>query len=359
MAVSFVPNEHRVAAIAADGRTAYLALERGGIAVLAADDPLAPRIEKVLPILGPFAALAANGHRLFVLGGGKLSTYDLSAEPPRLVRRLDGVVGTSMELSGRSIHVANGQGITTLRDESIAAVTHFVTLTNFEFVPQNITVEVGDTVQWQNTEGTHDTDSCNAGQTGCTAASTEAFDSGAPAGAPWTFSHTFTKVGPNPYTCTLHAGLGMVGSVRVDAAAAPPPAVPDGEGPSNPLQVAKLVSTGSSLEIAFDSTTCTGAGDTQIVGGIRSDLPSSPGGSYGIRFSRCDCGTTSPCTWSASPQPTPGQLIWFVMTATDGSTSEGSWGRDSTGNERSGPGTGGSSGQCGVTGRDLTNACGH
>jgi hypothetical protein len=63
--------------------------------------------------------------------------------------------------------------------------------------------------------------------------------------------------------------------------------------------------------------------------------------------------------WGATPLPPSGQFIWFLMTATDGSTMEGLWGQDSAANDRSGPGAGGSSGQCGVTGRDSANVCGN
>jgi hypothetical protein len=47
------------------------------------------------------------------------------------------------------------------------------------------------------------------------------------------------------------------------------------------------------------------------------------------------------------------------MTVRDGSNREGSWGKDSAGNERLGPAAGGSSGQCGVTTRNVSNVCGH
>jgi plastocyanin len=361
MEVSFTSLETAAIDVAAFGSNAFIALESGGVAVLNTSDSLAPEFKEVLPIADSVSAIAVNGHRLFILGGGGLSTYDLREESPRLLSRVDGIGGTAMHVSGRLVHVAQADaGVATFRDKSIAAVTHFVTLSNFSFAPQSITVEVGDTVQWDNVLGTHDTDSCDVGQVGCLGASTEVWDSGPPTAAPWTFSHTFTLVGANPYSCTLHGGVGMTGLVRVNAAPAPsPPAVPDGDGASNPVRVAKLQPNGSMLQIAFDDSTCSDVGDTQIVGGFGSDLPASPGGTYGIVFSRCACGLTSPCMWGATPLPPSGQFIWFLMTATDGSTMEGLWGQDSAANDRSGPGAGGSSGQCGVTGRDSANVCGN
>ena len=45
------------------------------------------------------------------------------------------------------------------------------------------------------------------------------------------------------------------------------------------------------------------------------------------------------------------------MLADDGSTTEGSWGTDSAGLERAGPGPSGASGECGMTVKDLTTVC--
>jgi len=44
--------------------------------------------------------------------------------------------------------------------------------------------------------------------------------------------------------------------------------------------------------------------------------------------------------------------------STDGALTEGSWGKDGDGAERSGPAAGGASGACGVTGKSLSNSCG-
>lgn len=48
---------------------------------------------------------------------------------------------------------------------------------------------------------------------------------------------------------------------------------------------------------------------------------------------------------------------WWLIVATDGAATEGSWSQGS-GVERFGPGANGSSGQCGVTDNDLTHTCG-
>jgi plastocyanin len=88
-----------------------------------------------------------------------------------------------------------------------AQTTHDVTVTNFMFSPAELTVNVGDAVRWTNVLGTHNIK-----------ADDNSFTSGAPAPAPWEFTHTFTAVGNNPYYCEPHGapgGSGMAGIVIV------------------------------------------------------------------------------------------------------------------------------------------------
>ena len=86
--------------------------------------------------------------------------------------------------------------------------SHTVTLTNFAFTPQTVTVNVGDTVKWNNVQGTHNV-----------RADDFSFFSGSVAPAPWTFIHVFTAEGNNPYYCEPHGGpggSGMSGVVVVE-----------------------------------------------------------------------------------------------------------------------------------------------
>ena len=75
---------------------------------------------------------------------------------------------------------------------------------------------------------------------------------------------------------------------------------------------------------------------------------------------RCAIGAVSPYVWSPSPDPQmdPEGLIWWLIVADDSQGVEGGWGTDGQGTERRGPGTDGASNQCGMTRKDLTNACG-
>jgi len=152
----------------------------------------------------------------------------------------------------------------------------------------------------------------------------------------------------------LHNDTGTIG------AAGGPPAVPDGLGGTTPLLVAAPTPDASNLRLSYDVASCaTDAANHHIIYGQKSGLPSAPGGIYTPLGGVCNIGNTVPYDWIGTPVPDDGlMLIWFLVVTTDSSGVEGSWGKDSLGNERSGPGNGGSSGICAVT-RSLTNACGH
>ena len=86
------------------------------------------------------------------------------------------------------------------------AVTHVVTLSGVRFSPAEITIEVGDTVLWQN-EGDSHTVTANDGS----------FDSGDPRPGPWELSFTFESPGDFSYFCEVHVYQGMTGVVHVQA----------------------------------------------------------------------------------------------------------------------------------------------
>lgn len=85
---------------------------------------------------------------------------------------------------------------------------HMVELSNFQFSPDSLTIEVGDTVRWTNVAGTHNV-----------VADDSSFINGPAAPAPWTFEHVFTATGNNPYYCEPHGGpggFGMSGVIIVE-----------------------------------------------------------------------------------------------------------------------------------------------
>jgi plastocyanin len=92
------------------------------------------------------------------------------------------------------------------------AANQWVTVGDFFFDPGSITINVGDTVTWQN----------NATSTPHTATSTSApsggaFDSGTISAGGGMYTHTFTIAGTYNYHCTLHPTL-MSGTITVTSA---------------------------------------------------------------------------------------------------------------------------------------------
>jgi len=82
--------------------------------------------------------------------------------------------------------------------------THDVTVQNFSFSPQTLTITTGDIVKWTNISGTHNV-----------RANDNSFYNGSAAPAPWEFTHTFTTAGDFPYYCEPHASMGMTGTIVV------------------------------------------------------------------------------------------------------------------------------------------------
>jgi len=161
---------------------------------------------------------------------------------------------------------------------------------------------------------------------------------------------TFTAVNsPTNYS-------GQTGSV---AAVSGAPAVPDGEGGTTPVTASPLSADAATLEISFDATSCMNAADHHIIYGDQSGLPAAPGGTFTPLGGECGIGGAAPYTWSGVPGvDTPGDLLWFILVATDDAVIEGSWGTDSSGGERQGPGNSGASGICALV-KTLDNACGN
>jgi plastocyanin len=80
------------------------------------------------------------------------------------------------------------------------------------FTPKDITIDVGQTVRWVNTGGTHNINGSQA----TFPANPESFGNGAPSGDAWTYDFTFNTAGFYNYQCDPHASLGMMGTVTVN-----------------------------------------------------------------------------------------------------------------------------------------------
>ncbi len=100
----------------------------------------------------------------------------------------------------------------------------------FAFSPAEITINVGDTVRWVNTDGVFHTTTSTSGLWD---------ESLGQEGA--SYEHTFDEVGTFAYRCNPHATF-MTGAVIVQAASTGDPADDNGApGPALPLLLAGLV----------------------------------------------------------------------------------------------------------------------
>lgn len=79
------------------------------------------------------------------------------------------------------------------------------------FTPRDITINVGQSIRWENKGGTHNVN----GTLATFPANPEGFGSGAPSGSAWTYDFTFNIPGLYNYQCDPHASLGMTGTVTV------------------------------------------------------------------------------------------------------------------------------------------------
>lgn len=108
-----------------------------------------------------------------------------------------------------------------------AASAASVSMVDFSFSPQTVTISVGQSVTWTNAAGDPHTSTSDDGL----------WDSG-PVNPGQSFTHTFNAAGTFRYHCAFHQSLGMVGTVVVLAS---------GGGGSGPLPNTGSSTTGSFL----------------------------------------------------------------------------------------------------------------
>lgn len=95
------------------------------------------------------------------------------------------------------------------------AAEHFVQVgPGLTFSPQNLTIQVGDTVTWTNAGGFHNVEA-NDGSFRCANGCDGMGGSGEPAANAWSFSLVFTEVRTINYFCFVHLGQGMTGTLNV------------------------------------------------------------------------------------------------------------------------------------------------
>lgn len=88
---------------------------------------------------------------------------------------------------------------------------HMIEVSTSVFTPSDLTINIGETVLWQNIDGEHNVD----GRQETYPDNPASFYSGPAEMAPWEFTHTFTALGTYDYECTPHAAVGMTGTITV------------------------------------------------------------------------------------------------------------------------------------------------
>lgn len=92
---------------------------------------------------------------------------------------------------------------------SFAQVVHNITANAMTFSPANLTVDIGDTVRWTNTSGSHNVN----GTTATYPSNPESF--GNAIGMSWTFDYVFSIAGLYDYQCDVHVLSGMTATITV------------------------------------------------------------------------------------------------------------------------------------------------
>ncbi|PHN08479.1 lamin tail domain-containing protein [Flavilitoribacter nigricans] len=93
----------------------------------------------------------------------------------------------------------------------LAQTKHFVTVSSNVFSPDALSIEIGDTVVWTNTSGSHNVN----GTTDTYPENPVGFGNGNASSSAWTYEFVFDQAGLYNYRCDPHFALGMTGQVVV------------------------------------------------------------------------------------------------------------------------------------------------
>ncbi|MBL1279132.1 MAG: T9SS type A sorting domain-containing protein [Fluviicola sp.] len=96
---------------------------------------------------------------------------------------------------------------------SFSQVLVNIDVSGISFTPSSITINVGDTVRWTNSSGTHNVNATTATYPGNPASFGNSLGTG------WVFTHIFTVAGSYDYRCDAHFNSGMAGTITVQAPA--------------------------------------------------------------------------------------------------------------------------------------------
>ena len=101
---------------------------------------------------------------------------------------------------------------------SLNAVNHTIITVGNTFSPDTLTINVGDTVTWENNDlGFHNAN----GSLSVFPNNPVGFTSGSATTGLWTFEHIFNLAGTYNYQCDPHASMGMNGIIIVNSISVP------------------------------------------------------------------------------------------------------------------------------------------
>lgn len=159
------------------------------------------KYEKVVP--WPTFAEGTDG------GGASIEICDLAADPSVGSNWKASLHDFGVELNGKKIF-GTPNAVNSIT-ECVAHADHVIEVSSNVFTPKDITIDVNQTVRWENKGGSHNVNGSQATFPN----NPESFGNGAASSTSWTYDFKFTKPGKYDYQCDPHASLGMVGTVTV------------------------------------------------------------------------------------------------------------------------------------------------
>ncbi|MBP7274050.1 MAG: lamin tail domain-containing protein, partial [Saprospiraceae bacterium] len=146
--------------------------------------------------------------------GASLELCSVSADMALPINWKAATLSTGATVNGIEIFASPGSANSVICGE---LPDHTITVSSFQFSPADITIYVGETVEWNNISGTH-----NVNGTQSTFPSNPESFGNAVGGSPWSYQYTFTIPGVNHFQCDPHSGQ-MQGTVTVIEV--PPPVI--------------------------------------------------------------------------------------------------------------------------------------
>ncbi len=139
-------------------------------------------------------------------GGSSMELCDVDSDNNDPENWVASTKATGKIVNGTEIMASPGEA----NCEVVAAATITANSDN-TFTPAEVTIFVGETVQWNNGGGFHNVN----GNQSTFPGNPESFGNGAASADAWTYNYTFNAAGEYDYQCDPHAGLGMAGRVIV------------------------------------------------------------------------------------------------------------------------------------------------